>query len=95
MHRQIAKLNALEAGGVDNWQWYGDSLREWREKNELDEAIDSALEGIDDVLTEADVDYFAGQEAGHSITFDYAAMKKVLELLVSEVVDIEESKEKM
>lgn len=22
-------LNALEAGGVDNWQWYGDSLRQY------------------------------------------------------------------
>lgn len=22
-------LNALEAGGVDNWQWYGDSLRDY------------------------------------------------------------------
>lgn len=24
-----AKLNALEAGGVDNWSWYGDSLRDF------------------------------------------------------------------
>lgn len=22
------KLDALEAGGVDNWQWYGDSLKD-------------------------------------------------------------------
>lgn len=24
-----AKLNALEAGGVDNWEWYGDSINDY------------------------------------------------------------------
>ncbi len=24
--RRLAKLDALEAGGVDNWEWYGDSI---------------------------------------------------------------------
>lgn len=28
LHRNEV-LNALEAGGVDNWQWYGDSLRQY------------------------------------------------------------------
>lgn len=28
LHRSEV-LNALEAGGVDNWQWYGDSLRQY------------------------------------------------------------------
>lgn len=23
------KLEALECGGVDNWNWYGESLRDW------------------------------------------------------------------
>lgn len=23
------KLDALEAGGVDNWEWYGESLKEY------------------------------------------------------------------
>lgn len=26
------KLRALEAGGVDNWDWYGESLSEWYAK---------------------------------------------------------------
>lgn len=25
------KLRALSAGGVDNWDWYSDSLEEWEE----------------------------------------------------------------
>lgn len=32
------KLLALEAGGVDNWEWYADSLEEyWAELEEEDE----------------------------------------------------------
>lgn len=30
------KLNALENGGVDNWEWYGDALEDYDE----DEAVD-------------------------------------------------------
>lgn len=26
------KLQCLENGGVDNWTWYGDSLKPWFEK---------------------------------------------------------------
>lgn len=28
------KLAALEAGGVDNWEWYGESLSEFWEEEE-------------------------------------------------------------
>ena len=26
------KLHCLENGGVDNWTWYGESLKPWRRK---------------------------------------------------------------
>ena len=29
--KRLAMLDALEAGGVDNWEWYGESLEEWNE----------------------------------------------------------------
>ncbi|WQZ00618.1 hypothetical protein [Klebsiella phage vB_KpnP_cmc355D] len=28
LERQDAELSALEAGGVDNWEWYSESLRD-------------------------------------------------------------------
>ena len=31
------KLTALENGGVDNWEWYGDSLEEYWKANKLGE----------------------------------------------------------
>ena len=30
------KLEALEAGGVDNWEWYDESLKEFREEEDED-----------------------------------------------------------
>lgn len=37
MKRELRKLYALEAGGVDNWQWYDASLEDYRKElgNEL------------------------------------------------------------
>jgi len=35
--RDSAILRALEAGGVDNWEWYGESLSSFWEEND-DEA---------------------------------------------------------
>ncbi len=32
MVKRIEELEALEAGGVDNWEWYWDSLVDWRKK---------------------------------------------------------------
>jgi len=37
LERAEAKLNALEAGGVDNWDNYDDSLEEYRAVNELED----------------------------------------------------------
>ena len=28
----LEKLEALENGGVDNWEWYGESLSDWFDK---------------------------------------------------------------
>ena len=38
--RNSLKLLALESGGVDNWEWYGDSLysflEKWADENDID-----------------------------------------------------------
>ena len=35
LQRDSRKLAALEAGGVDNWEWYSESLEEfWAEEEE-------------------------------------------------------------
>ena len=64
MQRDLAKLYALEAGGVDNWEWYDESLNGWRKENAYDEMIDKLTddftETVDDLSIEAEVDYTGG-----------------------------------
>ena len=42
-----AKLNALEAGGVDNWEFYGESLKEYYAANDLEEKRELLLNSLE------------------------------------------------
>lgn len=68
MVRQISKLSALEAGGVDNWEWYDESLKDWHKENDLNDLIFSMCDWIYDASIDAEVDYPAGRECGPSIS---------------------------
>lgn len=49
------KLAALEAGGVDNWSWYGDSLCDYLNEygyEEFDEAVDRIIANYPQLKTE-------------------------------------------
>lgn len=78
MQRELSKLHALEAGGVDNWDNYDDALAEWFKENEVDELLDNIIADMNDVLVDAEVDQPAGQGCGYSIRFDEATMRKIL-----------------
>jgi len=78
LKRAQSKLEALEAGGVDNWEWYAESLKDWFKENECDELVEDMIATINDVLVEADVDQPAGTGCGYSITFDEHQMSKFL-----------------
>lgn len=41
-----AKLEALEAGGVDNWEWYDESLKAYHAKKKLEEEISELVHDI-------------------------------------------------
>lgn len=89
MQRQIEKLEALEKGGVDNWEWYGESLKEWFKENELDELLDDAIENINDILIDAKVEEPAGRGCGYSITFDEISMKEYLRSFAEKYLSID------
>ena len=71
MQRDISKLAALEAGGVDNWEGFDESLTGWRKENDLSELIDSLVyefsEAVNELACDADVDFPAGMEAGPNV----------------------------
>jgi len=42
--RDSYTLNALQAGGVDNWEWYGDSISDYeKEYGEIDDKTDAEI----------------------------------------------------
>jgi hypothetical protein len=71
MQRDLSKLNALEAGGVDNWEGFDDSLTDWRKENDLTEMIDGLVhefsESVGELSCDATVDFPAGMDAGCSV----------------------------
>lgn len=78
LERALSKLQALEAHGVDNWEWYGESLKEWRKENELDELFEDTYQELCEILAEAQVEQPAGQGCGYSITPDEKAVYNLL-----------------
>jgi hypothetical protein len=93
LERAASKLQALEAGGVDNWEWYSESLKEWRKEGELEDLIATYVDDILQVCSEeGDVEYPAGREAGHSILLgdaeDYVV--KLLNKFAQEVSNLED-----
>ncbi len=68
MQRRLAKLEALEQGGVDNWYFHDDALTGWYKENEIEELIDDTVDEFNDILAEADVDQPAGAGCGYNVT---------------------------
>lgn len=68
------KLSALEAGGVDNWEWYSESMSQFFKEEEQEEVIQEMIENIMLVVNEdGDFDEPAGRGAGYSVNLDQAS----------------------
>jgi hypothetical protein len=78
MQRKIAKLKALEDAGVQNWGMYTIALEEWQKKVDIEDSIQTAIDDVNDLLTEADIDQPAGSGCGYAISYDEKAMAKIL-----------------
>ena len=82
--RRLAKLDALEAGGVDNWEWYGESLKDWCKENEIDEI---AHETTTDIISELSDGYYEPAGSGAGIAFNddrIEAVEKIIKELLTE-----------
>ena len=44
------KLQALEAGGVDSWEWYGEAIEPFIKEMEREEKVASVLEDLEIAL---------------------------------------------
>jgi len=93
MQRDIAKLNALEAGGVDNWEWYSESLSSWHKENTVDEFLDDAAVELHEYLFDADVDQPAGQGCGYNITLSDKRCRDFFEWFIKKYQELTEDDE--
>ena len=62
-----AKLNALEAGGVDNWEFYGESLKEYYLANDLEEKRELLFNSLEIAFGEC---AYEPSESGAGIAFN-------------------------
>ena len=85
LEKAYRKLQALELGGVDNWEFYDEALREFRKEEAVEEIIDDFLEDLNEILVDADVDYPAGWEAGHNIIVDPCRISDAVRKLLLKV----------
>ena len=78
LERAEAKLHALEAGGVDNWDNYDDSLEEYRATIELDERREELIEELSAVFSECAYEPF---ERGVGIAFVDKTQDEAMQVL--------------
>lgn len=78
LERTEAKLNALEAGGVDNWDFYGESLKKYWAINELEEKREALLVELEQVFGES---AYEPSEKGAGIAFTDALFDDAMKVL--------------
>jgi hypothetical protein len=66
VQRKLAKLEALEAGGVDSWDFYEESLKKWMEENANQETAESIVDEMLDVVHDH-IEQPAGPGCGYGI----------------------------
>lgn len=84
-----AKLQALEAGGVDNWEWYGESLSEYHKYTEMEDLYEETIGEIYEALHDK-VGEPAGVGCGYGFMDADSDLKKVLKSFLNQVKDIED-----
>jgi len=87
------KLQALEAGGVDNWEWYGESLKEMVKEDEVEELVRDFVERDlheNYLVEDVEVGWPAGMEAGASVNLTPTGVEHMIEHLIKIVYEAKE-----
>lgn len=79
LEKAEAKLNALENGGVDNWEWYDQAMTSYNDSVELEEKCEQLLEDIECSLL---VGVYEPSERGAGFAASDDARQQTLELLI-------------
>jgi len=76
------KLQALEANGVDNWEYYGEAMSPIAMEEDQEEVKEDAVQHLHDLLVDGvDIDQPAGTGCGYSVTLTESGEEAFLTLL--------------
>lgn len=82
LERNNRKLKALEQGGVDDWEWYDESLKTFFKEERQQEILEDAVNNILEFLCgEASIYEPAGRGAGYTIELGEKLNRDFKELL--------------
>ena len=89
LERIESKMGYLEAGGVDDWEFYDESLKEYSRTIERDEIIESA---VDDLACTFGEGAYEPSERGAGIAFTVECERAAIEILKDLIKKLEEVK---
>jgi len=84
LERLESKMHALEAGGLDNWEWYGEALEGWHAENDLDESVEALFDDIQGTLQEGT---YEPSERGAGFAFDDSVQEAAVQLIHNWIAD--------
>lgn len=73
------KMQCLESGGVDNWEWYGESLKEYNKIKDRELALEAIFEEIVTVLSSGT---YEPSEKGSGIAFNNDEQEEAMKIMV-------------
>lgn len=83
--RRLAKLDALERGGVDNWEFYDEALTEYSNTIEKEEKIEDFMENIFEIICTY-IEEPAGRGCGYGIRIE--GQEKAIEFALKEIKEL-------
>jgi len=82
LERKAAKLDALEAGGVDNWEGYSESIKEYHKALKHKQGINALVISIFEILSDG---LYEPSESGAGFDFTEESQRLVFEELKNRI----------
>lgn len=90
LERAEFKLRCLEAGGVDNWEFYGEALKDYSLQNEVEELVEDFVQSICEVVAESDVTVEDSRNGLYIVNPDENELETLLHKLLKSYEQIKE-----
>ena len=83
------KLNALEEGGVEDWEWYDEALGAIRKEDSLRDVVDMYVLNISELAAAAEVSPEDSRNGLYIVSVDEDETRGILEAFLQEYKKVE------